>query len=212
MQNDSELDAESLGISLSSHGKRRHRKKTNTLSFSNNNDDFGINLENINNNSNSQIKSINRVEADTIRDEPPYSINSSSLDSSSNYTKFSTSLLNTEDNVVKVEKAQKARDIYKNIIEAETSNDNDYEINEYFTKLQIQELTTCFFTFVCMMSAYLYYDVKKNESFKKKNLTLYNLEVNFSLGISSISVFCFSKILFFFNFFLFYFFSFIYYQ
>ena len=194
MQNDSELDAESLGVSLSSLGKRRQRKKNLTLSFTNFIDDFGINLENINNNSNSEIKSINRVEADTIRDDPPYSINSSSLDSSSNYTKFSTSLLNTEDNVVKVEKAQKARDIYKNIIEAETSNDNDYEINECFTKLQIQELTTCFFTFVCMMSVYLYYDVKNNTKFKKKNPNLYKLEVNFSLGISSISVICFSKI------------------
>ena len=194
MQNDSELDAESLGVSLSSLGKRRQRKKNLTLSFTNFIDDFGINLENINNNSNSEIKSINRVEADIIRDDPPYSVNSSSLDSSSNYTKFSTSLLNTEDNVVKVEKAQKARDIYKNIIEAETSNDNDYEINECFTKLQIQELTTCFFTFVCMMSVYLYYDVKNNTKFKNKNPNLYKLEVNFSLVISSISVICFSKI------------------
>ena len=208
MQNDSELDAESLGISLSSLGKKKQRKKNFTLSFANFIDDFGINLENINNNSNSEIKSINRVEADTIRDDPPYSINSSSLDSSSNYTKFSTSLLNTEDNVVKVEKAQKARDIYKNIIEAETSNDNDYEIKEYFTKLQIQESTACFFTFVCMLSVYLYYDVKNNNTFKKKNPNLYKLEVNFSLCISSISVICFSKIIFI-LFFFFFIFSFI---
>jgi hypothetical protein len=169
------------------------RKKNFTLSFANFIDDFGINLENINNNSNSEIKSINRVEADTIRDDPPYSINSSSLDSSSNYTKFSTSLLNTEDNVVKVEKAQKARDIYKNIIEAETSNDNDYEINECFRKLQIQEFNTCFFTIVNLLSVYLYHDTKNDEGFKTNNLKLYKICVNFSLVICSISVVCFSK-------------------
>ena len=193
MQNDSELDAQSLGLSESSRRKRQ-RLKNLTLSFSNFLDDLGVNLEQINNSDKlSELETIERVKGDNIEYEAPISLKTSSLDSSSNYTKFSTSILNTEDNTNKPERTQKARDIYKKILQDEQSNDNDYEINECFRKLQIQEFNTCFFTIVNLLSVYLYHDNNNDEEFKKNNLKLYKICVNFSLVICSISVVCFSK-------------------
>ena len=81
-------------------------------------------------------------------------------------------------------------------MKTEVDCDNDYEINECFNKLKIQEYCTALATFVSLVCALLYHDLKN--TFKEKNELGQNRRIDKAiiegyLICESISVILFSK-------------------
>lgn len=74
--------------------------------------------------------------------------------------------------------------------------DNDYETNDLFVKLKIEEFHCAFYTFVSICSALIYHDINtygaSYDTFTK-NKGLYDLSLNVSVIIISLGVLMFSK-------------------
>ena len=100
----------------------------------------------------------------------------SQLESSENYKEVaqtnrsiseSLSFNSKSKNDLEEEQRKQEREIYDDIMKTEVDCDNDYEINECFNKLKIQEYCTALATFVSLVCALLYHDLKN--TFKEKN-------------------------------------------
>lgn len=94
------------------------------------------------------------------------------------------------------EQRKQEREIYDDIMKAEVDCDNDYEINESFNKLKIQEYCTALVTFVSLVCALLYHDLKNTFNEKKqsgKDRPIDKIIIEGYLICESISVILFSK-------------------
>lgn len=128
-----------------------------------------------------------------------------SIESSENYKEVaqtnrsiseSLSFKSKSKNDLEEEQRKQEREIYDDIMKTEVDCDNDYEINECFNKLKIQEYCTALATFVSLVCALLYHDLKN--TFKEKNELGQNRRIDKAiiegyLICESISVILFSK-------------------
>lgn len=99
-------------------------------------------------------------------------------------------------NDLEEEQRKQEREIYDDIMKAEVDCDNDYEINESFNKLKIQEYCTALVTFVSLVCALLYHDLKNTFNAKKElgqDRPIDNTIIRGYLICESISVVLFSK-------------------
>ena len=129
----------------------------------------------------------------------------SQLESSENYKEIaqtnrsiseSLSSNSKSKNDLEEEQRKQEREIYDDIMRGGGGCDNDYEINECFNKLKIQEYCTALATFVSLVCALLYHDLKN--TFKEKNELGQNRRIDKAiiegyLICESISVILFSK-------------------
>lgn len=106
---------------------------------------------------------------------------------------------NNKSNRNTIEKKDKENTCYSDedmVMKEEEECDNDYERNDCFIRLKLEEWNTSYYTLVTISSALMYHDRTKipyQDGIVSTNKDLYNATINLSLIFTSISVVFFSK-------------------